>query len=339
MAGFNGSTLTPINSNNKSEVRNTLDVYSKSEIDSTISQITAAPYVATITTGQWSGSGSDYYITVTASNVTANSILVPTYDHTSDSRLGGPVWCVPAAGSFNIHTSAIPTGTVTIMVQFIGTLGEAQYQVLADVYSKSQTDALIAQSTATVISGDTFENVTTLDDLQTKILTYISSSTILLGQHVVRVTGIIQDAPFNISSNRPFVMTLYKTSSTRLWVIIGSPNGGLFHGRYDGNWHWIDLGSTADSGWLNLDTGIDYRLHHDIVFVNLNKAVSLSTTYTVIGTLPSGYRPLKAVYFRCTGPNGAGGVSVYVSVNGNINARVDSGTGTAVNGHISFVCK
>lgn len=109
----------------------------------------ATPFIVSIPTGQWSGASEDYYITVTASNVTANSILVPTYDHTSDSQLKGPVWCVPAAGSFTIHTSAIPTGTVTIMVQFVGTLGEAQYQVLADVYSKNQTDAIVAQSTAT----------------------------------------------------------------------------------------------------------------------------------------------------------------------------------------------
>lgn len=110
--------------------------------------LTAIPFIVSIPTGQWGGTSEDYYINVTASNVTADSILVPTYDHTSDSQLNGPIWCVPAAGSFTIHTSAIPSGTVTIMVQFIGTLGEAQYQVLADVYSKSQTDALIAQSTA-----------------------------------------------------------------------------------------------------------------------------------------------------------------------------------------------
>ena len=41
MSGFSGSTSTPINSNNKEEVRNTLDVYSKSETDSAISQSTA----------------------------------------------------------------------------------------------------------------------------------------------------------------------------------------------------------------------------------------------------------------------------------------------------------
>ena len=105
------------------------------------SVLAPSPYVATIPTGQWSGSGNDYYITVNASNVTADSILVPCYDADSRSRLNGPVWCIPAAGSFTIHTSAIPSDTVTILVQFPGVMGEAQYQVLADVYSKSQAVA------------------------------------------------------------------------------------------------------------------------------------------------------------------------------------------------------
>lgn len=108
----------------------------------------ATPFVATIPTGQWSGSGSDRYITVQASNVTANSVLVPHYDSASDALLNGPLWCVPANGSFTIHTSAIPSGTVTVMVQLLGTLGEANYQVLADVYSTSQVDSIVAQSTA-----------------------------------------------------------------------------------------------------------------------------------------------------------------------------------------------
>lgn len=106
------------------------------------------PFVATIPTGQWSGSGSDRYITVQASNVTANSVLVPHYDSASEALLNGQLWCVPANGSFTIHTSAIPSGTVTVMVQLLGTLGEANYQVLADVYSTSQVDSIVAQSTA-----------------------------------------------------------------------------------------------------------------------------------------------------------------------------------------------
>lgn len=113
-------------------------------IEQGIAGVITAPLVVNIPTGQWSGSGSDYYISVTASNVTADSILVPTCDRASEELLKGSVWCVPAAGSFTIHTNAIPAGTITIMVQFVGTLGEAQYQVLADVYSKSQVDTLTA---------------------------------------------------------------------------------------------------------------------------------------------------------------------------------------------------
>ena len=112
------------------------------------SVLAPSPYIATIPTGQWSGSGSDYYITVTASNVTADSILYPFFDSESEALLTGPVWAVPAAGSFTIHTSAIPSGTVTISVLLAGVVGEAQYQVLSDVYSKSQVDSIVAQSTA-----------------------------------------------------------------------------------------------------------------------------------------------------------------------------------------------
>lgn len=112
------------------------------------SVLAPAPYIATIPTGQWSGSGSDRYITVTASNVTANAMLYPFYDNASAALLNGPVWVIPAAGSFTIHTSAIPSGTVTISVLLAGIVGEAQYQVLADVYSKSQVDTIVAQSTA-----------------------------------------------------------------------------------------------------------------------------------------------------------------------------------------------
>ena len=125
-----------------------------------LAAVQAVPYVASIPTGQWSGSGNDWYITINASNVTANSILIPNYDKDSSELLNGPVWCVPAAGSFTIHTSAIPAGTVTIMVMFAGTMGEAQYQVLDDVYSKDQTDALVAQSTASSYEAWTATGVT-----------------------------------------------------------------------------------------------------------------------------------------------------------------------------------
>ena len=121
-----------------------------------VSAISPSPLVVAITSGQWSGSGSDYYISVNASNVTADSILVPSYDSTSALNLKGPVWCVPAAGSFTIHTSAVPSGTVNVLVQFPGVMGEANYQVLADVYSKSQTYS----KTEAVAKSDIINNLT-----------------------------------------------------------------------------------------------------------------------------------------------------------------------------------
>ena len=133
------------------------------------SVLAPAPFQTTIPTGQWSGSGSDRYITVTASNVTADAMLYPFYDNASAALLNGPVWVIPADGSFTIHTSAIPSGTVTISVLLAGIVGEAQYQVLADVYSRAQVDTIVSQSTAKAhdigteeshgaayVAGDTF---------------------------------------------------------------------------------------------------------------------------------------------------------------------------------------
>ena len=125
-----------------------LDARQGKVLDEKIAAMAAQMLAVTIPSGQWSGSGSDYYFSVTASNVTANSILIPSFDKASGALLKGPVWCVPAAGSFTVHTKAIPAGTVTILVQFIGTMGTANYQVLADVYSKSQVDSIVSQSTA-----------------------------------------------------------------------------------------------------------------------------------------------------------------------------------------------
>ena len=119
------------------------------------SVLAPAPFQVTIQPGYWSGSGSDYYFTVSASNVTENAQLYPFYDKASDALLKGPVWAIPADGSFTIHTSAIPSGTVTISVLLAGIVGEAQYQVLADVYSKSQVDSIVSQSTANLIKTGT----------------------------------------------------------------------------------------------------------------------------------------------------------------------------------------
>jgi hypothetical protein len=77
------------------------------------------PIVSTITPQQWSGGNSDWYISVSASNVKSNSILVPSYNKESAAYLKDSVWCVPSNGSVTIHTGALPSGNVTIMIQVL----------------------------------------------------------------------------------------------------------------------------------------------------------------------------------------------------------------------------
>ena len=110
-------------------------------IEDGIASLQVAPLALTIPASQWSQESDYYYVTINASNVTANSILVPNYDKTGLDNLAGPIWCVPSTGSFTLRTSALPRGEVNVLIQFPGVMGEANYQVLADVYSTSQAVA------------------------------------------------------------------------------------------------------------------------------------------------------------------------------------------------------
>lgn len=155
--GTEGQVIVPIYDGvDSTDANKALSAKQGKIINDKVSAIEEAitPFAITITAGQWSGTGSDRYITVNASNVTENSILIPRYDHASAAALNGPVWCVPDDGSFTIHTTAIPDDSVTIVVLFAGTMGEAQYQVLADVYSTSQAVAK-ADVVNNLTSGET----------------------------------------------------------------------------------------------------------------------------------------------------------------------------------------
>lgn len=149
------------------------------DLEGQIEDMTAVPFIRTIPTGYWSGSSGNYYITIQASNVTADSMLKLFWDKTASDMLNGPVWCTHSAGQIQIHTSAIPAGTVTIGVELIGTVGEAQYIDLPDVYSKSQVDLKIQQSTANLLSG-LFGNLAheTINITSTVTLDQILDSTI-----------------------------------------------------------------------------------------------------------------------------------------------------------------
>lgn len=115
------------------------------EVKLVYDKLSASPLILDIPTSQWVATanvGNDYYITVQASNVTTDSILIPHYDKDTSELLVGGLWIVPAAGSFTIHTKMIPASAIKVLVHFVGSQGEANYQVLSDVYSTSQVDAM-----------------------------------------------------------------------------------------------------------------------------------------------------------------------------------------------------
>lgn len=89
-------------------------------------------FVTTITTNQWIADTNDYYITINSNKITENSILIPSFDHDSEALLTAPVWCEATNGSFKIHTNDLPLGTVTILVQIPGIIGDITYQILAN---------------------------------------------------------------------------------------------------------------------------------------------------------------------------------------------------------------
>jgi hypothetical protein len=99
-----------------------------------------------IPTGQWSGSSTRTY-TVNATGITANTIVDWAMD-SSINYLKADLTVTPGSGTIQFSTTAIPAGTINVTLFFPGVNGEVVIQTLADVYSKSQTDALIAQSTA-----------------------------------------------------------------------------------------------------------------------------------------------------------------------------------------------
>lgn len=99
-----------------------------------------------IPTGQWSGSSTRTY-TVNATNVTADTIIDWAMD-SSINYLKADLTVTPGSGTIQFSTTAIPAGTINVTLFFPGVKGEVVIQTLADVYSKSQVDQKIAQSTA-----------------------------------------------------------------------------------------------------------------------------------------------------------------------------------------------
>lgn len=118
-----------------------------------------------IPTGQWSGSSTRTY-TVNATNVTADTIIDWAMD-SSINYLKADLTVTPGSGTIQFSTTAIPAGTINVTLFFPGVNGEVVIQTLADVYSKSQVDQKISQSTANQVTQGTISNVKISDTIRT----------------------------------------------------------------------------------------------------------------------------------------------------------------------------
>ena len=92
----------------------------------------------------------------------------------------------------------------------------------------------------------------------------------------------------------------------------------------------------ADSGWLTLVEGVQYRKKGSFVALSISKTgLTLSTTATTLGTLPEGYRPTANLNFMAFGANG--NLVVTISTTGAIQTRTFSGSDTQCNSYITYL--
>ena len=100
-----------------------------------------------ITTGQWSGNGP-YTYSANVTNIDANTSVEMEMDETID-YLTADLKVTTGSGSITLSTASKPSNTVNVTLFFPGVQSEVNVQVLADVYSKSQTDTLLAAKVST----------------------------------------------------------------------------------------------------------------------------------------------------------------------------------------------
>jgi hypothetical protein len=156
-----------------------------------------------IPTGQWSGSSTRTY-TVNATNVTADTIIDWAMD-SSINYLTSDLTVTPGSGTIQFSTTSIPSGTINATLFFPGVKGEVVIQTLADVYSKSQVDTLLAAKVSTSNIVDKLNSTATdkpLSAAQGKVL-----NDKLANIDIVDISSLI--APYNSRVNVSFAK-LYK---------------------------------------------------------------------------------------------------------------------------------
>ena len=187
-----------------------------------------------IPTGQWSGSSTRTY-TVNATGVTANTIIDWAMD-SSINYLTSDLTVTPGSGTITFSTPTLPAGTINVTLFFPGVNGEVVIQTLADVYSKSQVDTLLAAkvSTSNIVNNLTSHetqkpgSANMLRELNEKITGYtvIQSGTDL---NTITETGVYSCASISVAStllNCPvsvgFVMLALKWATGTAQIVLST---------------------------------------------------------------------------------------------------------------------
>ena len=92
--------------------------------------------------------------------------------------------------------------------------------------------------------------------------------------------------------------------------------------------------SIGDTSWSHIDSSTDFRYikRSGLVFVDFYKASqTLSTNWTTIGTLPSGYRPAHTIYGSAMSLTTTA-IAYYINSSGTIAMRTASGSGNYATG-------
>ena len=95
----------------------------------------------------------------------------------------------------------------------------------------------------------------------------------------------------------------HNNSTNWIWQKYATTSGKVFERYKVNNSAWTawkspattDHPNLANSGWLTLSTGVEYKKIGDVVYVNLYKLPIKKNTDFSIGTLPVGYRPRKEI--------------------------------------------
>ena len=87
------------------------------------------------------------------------------------------------------------------------------------------------------------------------------------------------------------------------------------------------LSKLTDSGVKTTIQYVNYRKKNGIVFVDcyIPGNMTVNTSYQVLGTLPTGYRP-SGTFYGNAGTNGVNAGVFYVAGDGKIGVKVFSGT-------------